>query len=606
MKKKVNFQRKNKLKLNKVILSIIIFISFVNILNAQTTRWRVIWNANPPRDTVENYKVYRNTIGTFRESDSIATVDSSRQNYQVMGTDTIYFFDDSLGNGLTRGDEYFYWIKAVNKHGPSNEYSDPASAAIPKILLNDSYELRKSSVTNIPRNDVIQDDDHDSDQDSLTWIMNGDTVMSYEDNFLSILIDSIYNAEFTTTQNWLGPVQIDFEVFDPDTFIDVKTVSFSIDSSNRDPSVVAIPDTFVFINILYQYQVEASDLDGDTLVYNLTGNPAWLSINNSTGLMNGTPADTGSYSITVEVDDGNGGNAQTIFDLYVLDPSVNNDPIVQSISDTTIYLNQYYEYQVIATDPDGDTLFYSFSTNPPWLSINNNSGLMQGTPTDTSMHLGISPVTVIVEDGNTGIDSVSFNITVLDSVSLNTPPYFTSDPVLTAIIGEIYFYEATAIDDEGDNLIYWINTPFPQFLDTTLTDTSIKIVGSPGLNDLKEHSVILYVSDGIAGVDTQEYTLTVRISPLEGTESEIKRFPNPWIASQSQYSRIIFDNIPSGAQLLLYNLLGEPVFSTKVETQPFLWNVKNNSGLEVQSGMYFYYVKNGSEILKAGKIVIIR
>ena len=62
--------------------------------------------------------------------------------------------------------------------------------------------------------------------------------------------------------------------------------------------------------ILLAFQVDASDIDGDTLNYSATGLPAGLSIDAFSGLISGTigsGADTDSpYSVTVTVtDDGN-------------------------------------------------------------------------------------------------------------------------------------------------------------------------------------------------------------------------------------------------------------------------------------------------------------
>jgi len=101
--------------------------------------------------------------------------------------------------------------------------------------------------------------------------------------------------------------------------------------------------------------------------------------------------------------------------------------------------------------------------------------------------------------------------------------------------------------------------------------------------------------------------LSVRLFLSESIgDAEYKVYPNPWVESELIYRRIFFQNFPEQSQLLIYNLLGEPVLNTKIDNQLFMWDVKNNSGLEVSSGLYFYYVKSDGEIVDKGKIVIVR
>lgn len=69
----------------------------------------------------------------------------------------------------------------------------------------------------------------------------------------------------------------------------------------------------------YQYAVEASDKDGDTLTYELSESPNGMTINSSTGLIKWQPSSeqVGSFTVLVEVADGRGGIAQQEFVLVV-------------------------------------------------------------------------------------------------------------------------------------------------------------------------------------------------------------------------------------------------------------------------------------------------
>ena len=71
--------------------------------------------------------------------------------------------------------------------------------------------------------------------------------------------------------------------------------------------------------VLYAYQVEASDPDGDTLTYSLIKGPPGMEIDAETGLIEWwvTSKELGSYEIIVEVADGQGGSDQQMFTLVI-------------------------------------------------------------------------------------------------------------------------------------------------------------------------------------------------------------------------------------------------------------------------------------------------
>lgn len=81
---------------------------------------------------------------------------------------------------------------------------------------------------------------------------------------------------------------------------------------NHAPLITSTPITQALKDSLYNYDVDATDIDNDPLTYSLTESPSAMNINSSTGLITWTPADTGSYKVTVKVsDDRNEYNTQT-------------------------------------------------------------------------------------------------------------------------------------------------------------------------------------------------------------------------------------------------------------------------------------------------------
>ena len=75
---------------------------------------------------------------------------------------------------------------------------------------------------------------------------------------------------------------------------------------NHAPVITSEPITIAFVDEEYIYDVEATDLDGDTLTYLLVTNPQGMSIESVTGLITWTPISDqlGEHNVSVEVSDG--------------------------------------------------------------------------------------------------------------------------------------------------------------------------------------------------------------------------------------------------------------------------------------------------------------
>ena len=75
--------------------------------------------------------------------------------------------------------------------------------------------------------------------------------------------------------------------------------------SNQAPTINSIPPTGnLLLGEPYTYDVEATDLDGDTLTYGFISNPVGMTIISATGLINWTPTMVGNYNVSIEVSDG--------------------------------------------------------------------------------------------------------------------------------------------------------------------------------------------------------------------------------------------------------------------------------------------------------------
>jgi len=88
--------------------------------------------------------------------------------------------------------------------------------------------------------------------------------------------------------------------------------------------------------------------------------------------------------------------------------------------------------------------------------------------------------------------------------------------------------------------------------------------------------------------------------------SAVRAYPNPWKINQHGAIPITFDHLPDGfvSTVKIYTISGELV-RTLSGTQTLRWDMRNDGGQNVASGIYLYLLTAGSSH-KTGKVVVIR
>ncbi len=177
---------------------------------------------------------------------------------------------------------------------------------------------------------------------------------------------------------------------------------------NNAPVITAISDQNIDEGQTFTYNVVATDADGDTLAYTMSGAPTGFSIS-STGAISGTAptvlVDT-PYTITVSVDDGNGGTDTEVFDLTILDSS-SSDATAPTVTITspknTIYDSHRTQIIYTATDANLDECWYSKDGG---LTNSTHDNTCSGTFSITSVE-GINKWTVYASDTADNIESAT-------------------------------------------------------------------------------------------------------------------------------------------------------------------------------------------------------
>jgi hypothetical protein len=105
---------------------------------------------------------------------------------------------------------------------------------------------------------------------------------------------------------------------------------------NRPPAVGSSPPRTAYVAHEYQYQVQATDPDKDTLAFSLMDAPNNMTVDRKSGLVVWTPGpdDIGTRDLTVVVLDGKGGKTTQSFRIYI---SQETGPVRTSAQDRTQY-----------------------------------------------------------------------------------------------------------------------------------------------------------------------------------------------------------------------------------------------------------------------------
>jgi len=140
-----------------------------------------------------------------------------------------------------------------------------------------------------------------------------------------ITTDPITTDPVTTDPVTTDPVTTDPVTTDPVTTDPVTTDPVTTAPVNNAPVISGSPAGAVEAGTAYSFQPAASDADGDTLTFSISGKPAWAGFNTTTGRLSGTPgdSDTGTYgNIVIAVTDGTDTATLQTFTIIV-DPAQN-------------------------------------------------------------------------------------------------------------------------------------------------------------------------------------------------------------------------------------------------------------------------------------------
>ncbi|WP_136417620.1 cadherin domain-containing protein [Herbaspirillum sp. ST 5-3] len=296
-----------------------------------------------------------------------------------------------------------------------------------------------------------------------------------------------------------------------------QTVTINVTNANDNTPVISSGATATVAEnadvATVVYQAAASDADGNTVTYSLTGaDSALLDINTATGAVTlKASADfetKASYSFNVVASDGATSSSQAVT-LTVT--NANDAPVVTSAATATVAENADVAtvvYQATATDADGNTVTYSLTGDDAALfDIDAATGAVTLKASADFETKASYTFNVVASDGTA---STSQAVT-LDVTNVNEAPVITSATTATVVENAdvaTVVYQAAASDVDGNPLTYSLAGADVAFLTVDAATGAVTLNASANFEAKASYSFDVVASDG-TNTATQAVTLTV-------------------------------------------------------------------------------------------------
>jgi uncharacterized delta-60 repeat protein len=315
------------------------------------------------------------------------------------------------------------------------------------VAGNDSYAVNEDSTLAIGGSGVLANDS-DVDGDTLRAVL----VSGPSHGTLTLNANGSFT--YTPNANYNGPDGFTYKASDGSLQSETATVTITVNSVNDAPVAAADSyaldeDTTLTVSAA-GVLANDSDVDGDSLSAVLVNGPAHGSLTlNADGSFTYTPQANynGPDSFTYKASDGSLQSAVVTVAITV--QPVQDSPVANAGPDQTVNEAQVVTFSGSGSDPDGDTLTYSWNFGDGGTANSANA-------THTYLDNGVYTATLTVDDGHGHIATDTLIVTVN-----NVAPTASLSGPATAVRGQERTFSFSASDvspaDAGGTFGYLID-----------------------------------------------------------------------------------------------------------------------------------------------------
>ncbi|MEP3387709.1 MAG: tandem-95 repeat protein [Reichenbachiella sp.] len=230
----------------------------------------------------------------------------------------------------------------------------------------------------------------------------------------------IWESKYTSTQDIGAEDDFSFRVFNSiRNSYESATINMSVQDVNDVPKLAAIPNQQLVEDGSKTVSLTYSDPDNDLIVSASSNNTALLTASIVDGQLSLQAIDgkSGSTTVRVWVEESAGDDPLLVLkQLNVTVTPVNDAPVLAAIGDQSGDEDVTIEVPLVATDVDGDVVFFSYETaidDPTLATVSTSGNTLSIVPRANAN--GTAQVSVTADDGsgasNALSNTVTFNVT---------------------------------------------------------------------------------------------------------------------------------------------------------------------------------------------------
>ena len=344
----------------------------------------------------------------------------------VEGSSLVFTVDTNPAHGMLTGTApNLTYTPDSNYHGPDsftftvNDGSLDSSAATVSITVDSVNDVPVASNGNATVDEDSTENPialnaSDADGDTLTY-----TVLSGPSH--GTLLGSGASRTYTPATNYNGPDSLTFMVNDGTVDSNTATVSITVNAVNDAPIAEDDSTSVAEDSTSNPIALTASDVDGDTIEFEIENGPTYGILAGTGATLNYTPdADYfGPDSFTFKVNDGTADSNVATFSITVT--NVNDDPVATDDTATVDEDSPATTIDILANDNDGVdtgetlTVVTGSVTDPAHgvatlISTGDDAGKISYTP--DADYFGADSFDYTISDGNGGTATATVFITV--------------------------------------------------------------------------------------------------------------------------------------------------------------------------------------------------
>ena len=271
----------------------------------------------------------------------------------------------------------------------------------------------------------------------------------------------------------------------------------TLDRPNRPPEFDPFENIEVAEGESISVVFSVTDINRDTLTFNCLGLPDGAELDANLGRLTWDTDydDAGEYNLSLYVSDGIDGDT---VQLKITVTDVNRAPVLVPVGALTGKEGERLEHQVAAIDPDGDNVYFAFTSTPSGALIGPTTGLLAWDV--NYQQAGTHILTIQANDGLL-VSSITATVSITNT---NRAPVVQLISNITISETETLKFTVLATDADGDEISFGA----PGLPTGATFSEAAEFAWTPDYSQAGIHEQKFQISDGI---DTVEETVKITV-----------------------------------------------------------------------------------------------